>query len=103
MKNKIGFLGTGAYAIALAKMFYENNCDILMWTKFSDEKEDLEKYRESKKYFPGVAIPKEIKFTNSLEDISEHSEILVVCVPFAFVRETLTNMKNRIHSLSEFS
>ena len=96
MKNKIGFLGTGAYAIAIAKMFYENDCDILMWTKFKEEKEELEKYHESKKYFPGVIIPNEIKFTNDLELLAKHADILVVCLPFAYIKDALNNMKDFI-------
>ena len=47
MNNKIGILGTGAYGMALAKMFHENACDILMWTKFKEEKALLEAIAES--------------------------------------------------------
>lgn len=32
----IAILGTGAYGIALALMFYKNNNSIKMWTKFKE-------------------------------------------------------------------
>ena len=43
---KVGIFGTGAYGMALASVLYENNIDITMWTKFEEEKQDLESQLE---------------------------------------------------------
>ena len=45
---KVTILGSGAYGLSLALMFNENNCDITIWTKFEEEKEMLEKYKNWK-------------------------------------------------------
>lgn len=82
---KIAILGTGAYGIALALMFYKNDCEITMWTKFKEEKEMLLKYRENKKTLPNVLIPDDIKFTNSLEEAIQDKDLIVIAVPSAFV------------------
>ena len=39
---KIGLFGTGAYGMALSSVLRENDCEVEMWTKFSEEKENLE-------------------------------------------------------------
>ena len=38
---KVGIIGAGAYGLALAIAFKENNCDITMWTKSPEEVEEL--------------------------------------------------------------
>ena len=58
---KVAILGTGAYGIALATMFYENKCNISMWSKFEEEVKFLTNKRKSK--LLDVKIPKEIDFT----------------------------------------
>lgn len=82
---KIAILGTGAYGIALALMFYKNECSITMWTKFKEEKEMLLKYRENKKTLPKVLIPEDILITNSLEEAINDKDLIVIAVPSAFV------------------
>lgn len=82
---KIAILGTGAYGIALALMFYKNDCSITMWTKFKEEKEMLLKYRENKKTLPDVLIPEDILITNSLEEAISDKDLIVIAVPSAFV------------------
>lgn len=89
---KIGIIGTGAYGIALASSFYENNCDITMWTKFSQEKEELDKKRTNNKVLKNVKVPKEIKFTTSIEEVM-NNELIVIAIPAAYVSDTCKEMK----------
>ena len=35
---KIGLFGTGAYGMALSSILVENNCEVVLWTKFEEEK-----------------------------------------------------------------
>ena len=44
---KISILGTGAFGMALASIFYNNKCNIKMWTNSEDEKDMLIKNRKS--------------------------------------------------------
>jgi len=79
---QVTILGTGAYGIALALMFHENKTNqITMWTKFEEEAKDLNKYRENKKVLPGVKIPKEIKFSNDIDESITTADIIVFAVP----------------------
>lgn len=82
---KIGILGTGAYGLALAHIFHENKNSVIMWTKFEDEKKEIEETRINSKVLPGVIIPNEIKISNSLEEVCMDQDIVVIAIPAAFV------------------
>lgn len=97
MNNKIGILGTGAYGIALAKMFHENNCDIIMWTKFEDEANMLLETRMNNKVLPNVYIDDDIKITTDLNDVCMNCDILVICIPSQFVRSTIEEIKDLVN------
>lgn len=83
---KVTILGTGAYGLALANMFNQNNNDITLWTKFKEEKELLEKER-CVKSLPGVKIPDNFKFSYSLEEAVKESVLIVFAVPAGAVND----------------
>ena len=81
----IAILGTGAYGIALALMFHKNKNNVIMWTKFEEEKKAILKDRENKRVMPGIKIPKDIKITNDFNEAVKDANIIVIAVPAAFV------------------
>ena len=48
---KIAVLGLGAYGIALASVFYENDNKVSMWSKFKDEVDIVKLKREKVAFF----------------------------------------------------
>lgn len=82
---KIGILGTGAYGLALASVFEENQCKVTMWTKFEEEKEELEKKRKDDRKLPKYKIPKSIGFTTNLSQAVLEQDLIVIAVPASFV------------------
>ena len=94
---KIGLLGTGAYGMALADIMSYNNHDIVMWTKFKDEKEMLEKERGNEKLLPGYKLPKEITITNKIEECIEDKDLLVIAIPAAFIDDVARLMAKHIN------
>ena len=81
----IAILGTGAYGLALALMFYKNKNNIKMWTKFEDEKNRIIADHENKVVLPGVKIPKDIVISNNMEEVVSDADLIVIAVPAAFV------------------
>ena len=59
-KTKVGILGTGAFGLAIAKLCYKNDCNVILWTKFEEEQQEISNNHEYKKVLPGVKIEKEI-------------------------------------------
>ena len=89
----VTILGTGAYGIALSSMFLENNCNIMMWTKFKDEKEMLEKDRYNKKVLADYRISDKISFTTNMESAVKDANVIVIAIPVKFVTSTIVELK----------
>ncbi|MDD3303564.1 MAG: NAD(P)H-dependent glycerol-3-phosphate dehydrogenase [Clostridia bacterium] len=84
---KISILGLGAYGIALATIFNENDNKVSMWSKFKDEVDIVKLKRENINVFPGVKIQKGIEITDSMKECVEGAKIIVLALPMAGVRE----------------
>ncbi|MBQ8043443.1 MAG: NAD(P)H-dependent glycerol-3-phosphate dehydrogenase [Clostridia bacterium] len=90
---KIAILGAGALAIALTKIIDNENHDIILWTKFEREKEDIEHSRENTKLFPGVKISDDIRITNNLSEAVVGAELIINVLPFIAVRDVIEILK----------
>lgn len=93
---KVTVLGAGAYAIALALMLNENNCDITMWTKFEDEANMLSETREHKKNMPGVILPVDIQISTDLSESLLSTDLIVIAVP-AHAIDDLVNLLKPVY------
>ena len=85
----VTILGTGAFGLALSKMFLENDCNITMWTKFDDEADMLNHDRCHKKVLPGYKIDNKIKITVNMEEALKDANLIVIAIPVKFVRDTV--------------
>ena len=94
---KIGILGCGAYGLALSNILKKDN-NILMWTKFEEEKENLEKNRSNDKVLPGYKLDKSIKVTTDLEECIKDSNLLIIVIPILFLEDTVISMKPYINN-----
>lgn len=90
---KIGLFGCGAYGMALSSILIENNCSITMWTKFEEEKKQLETTRKNEKLLPGFELSEKIKITTSVEECIEGKDLLIVAIPAAHVDTLAIEMK----------
>lgn len=95
---KITILGTGAYGLALSLMFNKKVNDIVLWTKFEDEKNEIEKNRGNKKVLPNIRIPDNIKITTDFDKAIKGANLIVIAVPAAFVEDIGQMLKGKITS-----
>lgn len=93
---KVTILGTGAYGLALSLMFNKNVNDIVLWTKFEEEKHDIEKNRGNKKVLPNVRIPDNIKITTDFDLAIKDADLIVIAVPAAFVEDMGQLLKDKL-------
>ena len=89
---KVGIFGTGAYGMALSSILSSNQCEITMWTKFEDEKNNLETTRMNEKLLPNFKLDENIRITNSVEDCIKDKELLIIAIPAAFVSDLCDEM-----------
>lgn len=90
---KVGIFGCGAYGMALSSIMIDNNCDITMWTKFEEEKNNLEKTRKNEKLIPNFSISEKIKLTTSVEECIKDKDLLIIAIPAAFIDSLATAMQ----------
>ena len=97
---KVAILGTGAYGLALANMFTKNDNDIILWTRFNEEKEKLEKERKIRS-LPNITLPEDFKYTCNMEEAVKDSDLIVIAVPAGAVNEVSKELskyyKNKQH------
>ncbi|MDD2203295.1 MAG: NAD(P)-dependent glycerol-3-phosphate dehydrogenase [Bacilli bacterium] len=90
---KIAFLGTGAFGLSNALMASENNHEIMMWTKFEEEKEILIKNSGNSKLLPNIVLPSNIKYTTDMEECVAGSDLIMIMVPAGFVDSVSIELK----------
>lgn len=83
---KVTILGTGAYGLALANMFNENDNNITLWTKFQEEKIKIEQEKRVKT-LPNIELPNSFKFSSSMEEAVRDSELIIIAVPAGAVND----------------
>ena len=88
---KVAILGTGAYGMALASIFYNNKLKVSMWTNSEEEKELLLSKSKSNKI--DYIIPKDIIISTDMKEVIEGSSLIVIVVPSKFVRSTTRELK----------
>lgn len=93
---KIAILGTGAYGIALAKVFYNNSNKVKMWTKFQEELDIITLKRENKKVLPKVKIPEDILLTCDMKECVKDADIIVLAIPMCAIRQTSIELSKYI-------
>lgn len=90
---KVAVLGGGGWAIALAKVLYENGNDVTLWSFLQKEVDALANERENKVSLPGVKIPDAVKITNNIEEAVTDAVMVVMAVASSFVRSTSKSLK----------
>lgn len=90
---KIAILGAGALAIALTKVIDHEQNEIILWTKYESEKEDIYHSKENTKVFPGVRINDDIKVTNDISEAVIGAQVIINVLPFIAVKDTIELLK----------
>lgn len=83
---KVAILGSGAYGIALASIFYNNKHDVTLYTPIEKEVIELNEKRVSDK-LSNYEIPEKVKITNDFENTVKKSKLIIISVPAFAVDE----------------
>ena len=75
-RMKVTILGTGAYGLALSKILVENINEVVMWTTFEDEKNELLETKKSPK-LKGFKLDDNVIITTDLEESIRNSKLIV--------------------------
>lgn len=94
---KVTILGTGAYGLALSKILVENKNEVVMWTTFESEKNELLETKKSPK-LKDFKLDDSVVITTDLEESIRNSKLIVIAIPTAFVTDVCKDLKKYIKS-----
>lgn len=83
MNETITVVGAGAWGTAQAILYAEKGHKVTLWIHGKEVREDIEKYRENKKFLPGFNLPDSIEITPDLREAAA-SKIIIFVVPSPF-------------------
>lgn len=89
----ISILGTGAYGLALSKMFVRKGVSVTMWTKIDYEYTALTNNRCNQKVLPDYHVSDDVTFTMNMEGAIKNANIVIIAIPVKFIRETILEVK----------
>lgn len=94
MKNKrVGVIGGGSWATAIAKMLLENESEINWYLRREQKIKDFMRFRHNPSYLTQVPFDtNQIYFSTDIDEIVRRSDIVVFAVPSPFLKSHLENL-----------
>ncbi len=93
-ETRIGLIGGGSWATALAKILSEKNDGINWWIRNDETVEYIREYHHNPNYLRAVEFdPDKLSLSSNVKQVVENSDILIVAVPSAFVHASLEGLE----------
>jgi glycerol-3-phosphate dehydrogenase (NAD(P)+) len=88
--KKVGIIGSGSWATAIAKMLCENNESINWYVRNSAALEYIKAHQHNKDYLSSVTFDLDkLNLYDEINQVVENSDILIIVVPSAFLKSEL--------------
>ncbi len=91
--SKIGILGTGSWATALARVLHDNGHQVLLYGIDQNQIDDINMNHQNSQFFGDVVFEEGIKATNDLKETIKDAQYLLITIPTQFVKDTLKLVK----------
>jgi len=86
---RIGLLGSGSWATALAKMLCENVSELNWWVRSEDTIEHINKFGSNPRYIQSIQFPVDkLKLTTDMQIVIDASDIIIVAIPSMYLDQT---------------
>lgn len=100
-KPRIGIVGGGSWATAIAKMLVQNNGHVNWFMRNIESIKAFKVLKHNPRYLCGVEFDVEkISFTDDLDKLVRDSDVIVFAVPSAFVKNVVSRLnvplKNKV-------
>lgn len=91
--TKISVYGAGSWGTALALQLARNGLDVLLWDFNPEHIKLYDKQRENTHYLPGIPFPENLKCTDAIKAMVEHSQDQLIVIPSHGFRDLLKKIK----------
>jgi glycerol-3-phosphate dehydrogenase (NAD(P)+) len=93
-EKKIGILGSGSWATALAKMLCENNDKINWYVRKPSTIEYIETHQHNKDYLSSVSFNlDQLNLSDDINWVVKNSDIIIIAIPSAFLGKALKSIE----------
>ena len=86
---KIGVIGAGSWGYALAVTIAGKGHEVKIWDLDAEHLADMKKFRENRKYLPGVPFPETLNTAADQKETLEGAEIVLFAAPAQHFRSAL--------------
>jgi glycerol-3-phosphate dehydrogenase (NAD(P)+) len=94
---KFGILGSGSWGTALAKILTDNGNAINWWIRSETAIQCIQSRHHNPQYLPSAHFDVEkLTLNTSAATVIEHSEIIIIAVPSAYIAEALQKLDKNI-------
>ena len=83
--KKIAMIGTGAYGLGVSIALLKKNESITMWVESEEKAKFLNNNKKNANILPNIEIPKNITFTNDLNEVISNTNIVFIAVAAKFI------------------
>ncbi len=83
--KKIAMIGTGAYGLGVSIALLKKNESITMWVESEERAKFLNNNKKNANILPNIEIPKNITFTNDLNEVISNTNIVFIAVAAKFI------------------
>ena len=88
-----GIIGSGSWATALAKILTDNNHSISWWIRNENTVRHFLERRHNPHYLHSAYFDNDLlEISSSIEFVIEKSDVLIIAVPSAYVKDALDNL-----------
>jgi glycerol-3-phosphate dehydrogenase (NAD(P)+) len=97
---KLGILGGGSWATAIAKMLTDNGHKVNWWVRNEEQAEHIRMYKHNPRYLTSVEfLEGELVVTNDLDHFIEDTETIIIATPSAFIHSILKDQDLKGHKI----
>ncbi len=99
MSSRVTVIGGGAMGTACAIVLSENSDQqVALWARNPDHAAEMAETRENQRLLPSVSIPSSIAITSDITTAVADSDLLVMAVPTAFLRDCLNDISPALNN-----
>ncbi|PID33752.1 MAG: glycerol-3-phosphate dehydrogenase [Thiotrichales bacterium] len=95
--QKISVYGAGSWGTALALQLARNGIDVLLWDFNPEHIKAYDKARENTGFLPGIPFPDNLRCSDSVEDLVQHSQDQLIVIPSHGFRDLLKQLKPKLN------
>lgn len=92
--KKVSIIGDGGWGTTLAVYLSRKKYPVTLWGAFPENIAQSIKWRENKKFLPGIKIPAQVKLTSDIRQAVSFGDLIVLSSPSEYLSDTLKKIKD---------